>query len=234
MGGNANTCTNCDKEIRTDHLNRHFNTHVKDIIFNMKPVRRQEHLTNKDPVLVHLSGKSQTIEQWAYCTVCHIGRFVHLRGHFKQQGDIEKWAEDHKNAGCGAKFGNVARLFETPEPPKERKEPIVVKKQTVVVDTTKISKLEERIAELETENETLKQAEEERDKFIKFHEHLIKYAEEVSQFTADFCYKANRETNNQIHSKYLKEAVNAFKQEIDADPSDFDTKSNDEDEEEDD
>jgi hypothetical protein len=97
-------CYVCDKEIRSDNLNRHYSTHINELFTASSRKHLEDCIIIKRPILSIQDPKKNYMV--AYCLYCNKGAYQgvynHTPGHFIQYHHIK---------GCNEHFKDYTHLF---------------------------------------------------------------------------------------------------------------------------
>jgi len=97
-------CPMCQKDIRTDHMSRHFSTHIPQVIADMSEEVKASHIS-KQNVIVQRPRESKE-EPWCYCTVCKTISYDAIKNQNSQA-----WVRFHKKSACSQQWTKVQHLF---------------------------------------------------------------------------------------------------------------------------
>lgn len=101
---NKYKCYLCDKEIRSDHLNRHYSTHINDMFSKTKKTHLQNCILVKKPIICLYKNKNEL--QVAYCIHCNKGSYNCVSGHTPSV-----FLSYHHVEECSAHFKEYIDLF---------------------------------------------------------------------------------------------------------------------------
>ena len=95
----------CPKDVRTDHMSRHFSTHVPQFISDMSEEQKAKHIETKNVIIQSPTGLKD-IKPWCYCLVCKKIAYDEIKG--QCAGAYMRY---HKNCPCTKKWNKVQHLF---------------------------------------------------------------------------------------------------------------------------
>ena len=98
-------CPMCPKDVRTDHMSRHFSTHVSQFISDMSEEQKAKHIETKNVIIQSPTGLKD-IKPWCYCLVCKKIAYDEIQGQ-----NAGPWMRYHKKCPCTSKWNQVQHLF---------------------------------------------------------------------------------------------------------------------------
>jgi hypothetical protein len=173
-------------------MNRHFGNCLKDKIFDMTQVQREQYISNKQVVFY--------TTDYAYCLVCKIGHYSTVKTH----KNIKAWASEHSKSICKDKFDSIASVFSNPKKSIKVGKP---KNATSGLFGDVKEEFENMKSDLEDIREERNGLQEDLANYKKHHEEDIAYCEEQTDITERLPEKLSRKEMDYLCSKTKEELI---------------------------
>ena len=94
----------CSKAPRTDHMSRHFSTHIPQVIAKMSKEAKDKHNATKNVIVMRPTDHTE--QMWYYCTVCKHMEWDEIQGQV-----ASAWYKYHSKGECKNHWNKVQHLF---------------------------------------------------------------------------------------------------------------------------